>query len=183
MKLEVIIQASNNPNTFVFQINKFLIETKFKLYHKSGKNIEESNLACYLFETFSEISEIFIKSNFIAISFNEKFELSNIYLESIKNIIHNFLNDGHSIINDSYLEEYVKIKNCIEDHINPALEMEGGLFVCYQYSPKNKHLTIQTIGSCRNNPSIFIDLEQTKRIINRCCNLDIERITPIILNT
>ena len=60
--------------------------------------------------------------------------------------------------------------------------MEGGLFLIYKYSPKNKYLVIQTIGSCRNNPSVIVDLDQTKRIINNVCNLDILNISPISLN-
>ena len=184
MEEEIVIQVqlTNNPNTFVFEINKVLIRNKFKLYHKSSKNIEESNLVYYLFETFSEVAEIFVKLNFISISFSEHTQLSKNYIEAIKNTIYNFIKDGNKIICQSYVKEFSKIEKCINEYINPALESEGGLFLIYKYSKKNKHLVIQTIGSCRNNPGIIVDLDQTKRIINNVCNLDILNISPISLN-
>ena len=184
MEQEIVIQvnSTNNPNTFVFEINKDLIGTEFKLYHKSSKNIEESNLVCYLFETYSEIAEIYFKLNFISISFNEQIQVSKNYLEAIKNTLYKFIKEGNSIISQTYVNEFSKIEKCIDEYINPALEMEGGLFLIYKYSPKNKYLVIQTIGSCRNNTSVIIDLDQTKRIINNVCNLDILNISPISLN-
>jgi Fe-S cluster biogenesis protein NfuA len=178
----IYINSTNNPNCYTFGLNKIIIEYEFKVFHRLSKNIEESNLVCYLFEAFSEITEIFLKSNFISIVIDENFQISQNNLEAIKKTIYDFIVSDFSIVNEVYKEEFTLIQTCINEYINPTLEMEGGMFVIHKYSPKNKLLVIQTLGSCRNNPSISTDLEQSRNIINRVCNLDIKNVIPINLN-
>lgn len=179
--ITVYIEMTNNPICYKFVINRILIENGFKLFQRESKNIEECNLVIDLFDMYSEITEIFIAANFISISFTLNFEITEDYLEAIKNIINVHINISNSFLNQIYIEELIKIRKCIDEYINPALEMDGGLFVINKYSKKHRQLIIQTIGSCRNNPSINIDLEQTKNIINRVCNLEIKHILPIII--
>ena len=181
--INIYIEDTNNPQSYVFKVNKKLIqENGHKIYYRNTRNIEECLLATNLFEIYSEITEIFIKENFISINFCDEISLTNEYLKSIKNIIiKNFCNDN-SIFNSLYIDHYLRISKCIDEYINPALEMDGGLFIIHNYSLKNQLLIIRTIGYCRNNPSISIDLMQAKNIINKVCNLNISNILPVILN-
>ena len=181
--LNIYIETTCNPQSYVFRVNKKLIqENDYKIYNRNTRNIEECILVTGLFEIYLEITEIFIKENFISINFCEEISLTNEYLESIKNIINQNISNDNSIFNSLYIDHYLRISKCINEYINPALEMDGGLFIIHNYSLKNKLLIVRTIGYCRNNPSISIDLMQAKNIINKVCNLNISNILPVILN-
>ena len=184
MKNEILVHITltSNPNCYNFELSKIILNSEFLVYRRLSKNIEESNLVCSLFEIYSEITEIFIKSNFITVVFDDHFQVCKNNLETIRKTIYDFFVRDFTILNKVYKEEFALIQNCINGHINPALEMDGGMFVIHKYSPKDKLLVIQTLGSCRNNTSVSIDLVQTRNIINRVCNLDIENILPINLN-
>lgn len=179
----VYIETNCNPQNYVFRVDKKLMhENEYKIYYRNTRNIEECILATNLFEIYSEITEIFIKENFIPIIFCDEISLSNEYLESIKNIITEYISYDTSILNLLYIDHYLRISKCIDEYINPALEMDGGLFIIHNYSLKNKLLFVRTISFCRNNPSVNIDLKQAKNIINKVCDLDINNILPVILS-
>lgn len=179
--ITVNVEMTHNPYCYNFVLNKLLLENEYKIFYRNSKNIEESKLVVDLLEMYSEINEIFLKSNFISISFGMQFEITENYLESIRNKVFDYFENSLDILNKDFADEIFKIQKCIDEYINPSYEMEGGLLKINNYSKKHNLLILQTIGYCRNHPSILIDLDQVKKIVNKVCNLNIKNIVPIVI--
>lgn len=177
------IETTNNPNCYKFVFDFLLLENEFKVYHKNSLNLEENNLVPLLFESYTEIEEIFVTSNFLSISFIQYWSFDNNFLEAIKNTIQDFFNNINSnFINSQFKLEKQKVQIFLDEYINPALEIEGGRYQLYNYSLKNQFLTLQAIGSCKNNPSRTIDLFQIKRIYKNVHDIELKTITTININ-
>ena len=164
-----------------FVFNDYLISEGYKVYRKNSVKLEENNLVLKLFDTFNEIEEIYFSQNFISISFIRYWSYNQDYIDTLKNIMYDFYNSSKTkLINEEYILEIQKIQLFLDEYINPATEMEGGSYQLYNYSAINKILILVPLGSCRNNASSSIDLQQIKRILENVCSISLNTITTLI---
>lgn len=179
----IYIETTNNCNCYKFVFNFLFLENEFKVYHRNSLNLEESNVVLKLFESYPEIEEVFINSNYVSLSFANYWSSDNNYIEAIKKLLYDFIYiHKNQFFNREFTIETEKIQKFLDEYINPAVEMEGGRYQLYNYSLKNKTLILQAIGSCRNNISSEIDLFQIKRIYENVHNTVLKTITTININ-
>lgn len=178
-KVPVSIYAEMTPNPAVlkFVANKRLLEIDSVEF----KNIEEakpSPLASRLFH-FPFVKEIFISSNYIAISKYDIIEWDEVTLE-IREIIRDYLAQGNKIIDEALLKPanaeeegeaseqvaYVhpdekaqadwdaideKIVSLLEEYVKPAVESDGGNIKFLNHQEGVVSVLLQ--GACSGCPS------------------------------
>lgn len=176
------IESSSNPNSFVFRFNNILLQDSFKDYYRNTPFLEESYLIKGLFDTYTEIENIFIKNDFLVISFITENDYSEILLKNIGVDIKSYFAKNKTVTNKVYVEIVKKIKKVIAEYINPAVTMDGGYYQLYDYSVINQQLIIKPYGTCRKNLSSEGDLFQFKGIIKRVLGIDIENVYEHIID-
>lgn len=182
-KIIVYVEGTNNDFCYNFVPNVHLLDkNKFKVFHRISTNLEESKLVVNLLERFPEIEEIFATDRNITVSFIYYWRVSDDYLNEIKNTIKMYFEYSDSFLDIEFRELKERIEIFLEEYINPSLAMDGGAYKLHNYSTKNKHLVLKSLGSCRNNVSNAIDFVQIKNIIKRVYDIEIEIITAIIIN-
>jgi Fe-S cluster biogenesis protein NfuA len=178
-KVPVSIYAEMTPNPAVlkFVANKRLLEMDSVEF----KNIEEakpSPLASRLFH-FPFVKEIFISSNYIAISKYDIIEWHEVTLE-IREIIRDYLAQGNSIIDEALIQKtndtegvsatepiaYIhpdekpqadwdsideKIVSLLDEYVKPAVESDGGNIKFLNHQEGVVSVLLQ--GACSGCPS------------------------------
>lgn len=184
-KIPVSIYAEMTPNPAVlkFVANQMLIE----LDHAEFKNIEEaqaSPLATKLFH-FPFVKEIFISSNYVAITKYDIVEWEEVTLE-VREMVRDFIANGNPILNASFTntdnedqisnaplsagpshpeekspEEYEeiekKIASLLEEYVKPAVEQDGGNIKFLNYEEGVVKVLLQ--GACSGCPSSTMTLK------------------------
>lgn len=184
-KIPVSIYAEMTPNPAVlkFVANKMLIEQD----HAEFKNIEEaqaSPLATKLFH-FPFVKEIFISSNYVAITKYDIVEWEDVTLE-VREMVRDFIANGNPILNASFSadekedgtspatvsagplhpeekspEEYEeiekKIASLLEEYVKPAVEQDGGNIKFLNYQEGIVKVLLQ--GACSGCPSSTMTLK------------------------
>lgn len=184
-KIPVSIYAEMTPNPAVlkFVANKMLIEQD----HAEFKNIEEakaSPLATKLFH-FPFVKEIFISSNYVAITKYDIVEWEDVTLE-VREMVRDFIANGNPILNAAFSagemedsaspvsvsasplhpeekspEEYEeiekKIASLLEEYVKPAVEQDGGNIKFLNYQEGIVKVLLQ--GACSGCPSSTMTLK------------------------
>lgn len=183
-KIPVSIYAEMTPNPAVlkFVANKMLIEQD----HAEFKNIEEaqaSPLATKLFH-FPFVKEIFISSNYVAITKYDIVEWEDVTLE-VREMVRDFIANGNPILSPTFSEtekpenagdaavvsqlhpeekspeEYEeiekKIASLLEEYVKPAVEQDGGNIKFLNYQEGIVKVLLQ--GACSGCPSSTMTLK------------------------
>lgn len=182
-KIPVSIYAEMTPNPAVlkFVANRMLIEQD----HAEFKNIEEaqaSPLATKLFH-LPFVKEVFISSNYVAISKYEIVEWEDVTLE-VREMVRDFIAEGNPILNSNFNssptedtatvnppviahpeekspEEYEeiekKISSLLDEYVKPAVEQDGGNIKFLNYNEGVVKVLLQ--GACSGCPSSTMTLK------------------------
>lgn len=184
-KIPVSIYAEMTPNPAVlkFVANKMLIEQD----HAEFKNIEEaqaSPLATKLFH-FPFVKEVFISSNYVAITKYDIVEWEDVTLE-VREMVRDFIANGNPILSATFSnseneeigatvsaapipahpeekspEEYEeiekKIASLLEEYVKPAVEQDGGNIKFLNYNEGIVKVLLQ--GACSGCPSSTMTLK------------------------
>ncbi len=161
--ITIYSEATPNPETMKFVLNRFLLPNDTADF-PDVTSASNSPLALELFETFSAVRGVFIMNNFVTITKSEDtdwFDLIPPMKEFIKNyvaeekpVIHPKTNDL-SDENDS--EVVKKIKELLDNHVKPAVEMDGGAISFKSFD--HGVVTVVLKGSCSGCPSSTITLK------------------------
>jgi Fe-S cluster biogenesis protein NfuA len=175
--VSIYAEMTPNPAVLKFVANKRLLEMDSVEF----KNIEEakpSPLASQLFH-FPFVKEIFISSNYIAISKYDIIEWEEITLE-IREIIRDYLAQGNSIIDEALIPKkgsseddsaaepiaYIhpeekpqadwdsideKIVSLLDEYVKPAVESDGGNIKFLNHQEGVVSVLLQ--GACSGCPS------------------------------
>lgn len=174
--VEVYAEMTPNPGVMKFVANKRILEGDSVEFH----NIEEakpSPLASQLFH-FPFVKEVFISTNFVAISKFDIIEWEEVTQE-IRGFITEYLKDGKRVMNApveiketaqetaSNITENVdptnlgevetRIIEILEEYVKPAVAQDGGNIRYAGYD--NKIVKVQLQGACSGCPSSTMTLK------------------------
>ncbi len=157
----VYSEATPNPESMKFVANRMLLANDSADFRNKAA-AESSLLAKALFE-MSFVQGVFIMNNFVSITKNSDYEWFDL-IPDLRNFFIEWIEDGKEIVSPkkelSSEEETVierKIKQLLEDHVRPAVEMDGGAIDFKSF--KDGIVTVQLKGSCSGCPSSTMTLK------------------------
>ncbi len=159
-----------NPETMKFVANKLLYPGK-SIDFQDEASAKPSPLATELF-SFPFIRGVFIMANFITLTKTSDTDWNDI-IPTIRTFLKDYLEENRPVVNE---EEVVatrttggnsisaddtdvvqRIKALLEDHVKPAVEMDGGAIQFKHYD--SGVVTVMLQGSCSGCPSSMITLK------------------------
>ncbi len=166
--VSIYTEQTPNPETLKFVANKLLYPGK-SINFETENEAAPSPLAKELFG-FPFVKGVFIASNFITITKTSGTEWDDVMPE-VKQFLKEYLEEGKAIINEDEIvpqqssnvinegdDDVVKrIKELLENHVKPAVEMDGGAIQFKSYNDGVVKLMMQ--GSCSGCPSSMVTLK------------------------
>ncbi len=166
--VSIYTEMTPNPETLKFVANKLLYPGK-SINFENETEAAPSPIAKELFG-FPFVKGIFIASNFITITKAIDSEWDDIMPE-LKQFLKEYLEENKTVINEDEIvpmassnvinegdEDVVKrIKELLENHVKPAVEMDGGAIQFRSYNDGIVKLMMQ--GSCSGCPSSMVTLK------------------------
>lgn len=158
----IYTEATPNPETMKFVANRMILALDSADFPTRESAEENSPLAAKLYE-FNFVNGVFIMNNFVTITRKPDIawdEISPILREYIKA----WLEEGRPVVtkvestfdeNDS--DAVKKIKELLENHVKPAVEMDGGMISFKSF--ENGIVTVVMKGSCSGCPSSTLTLK------------------------
>ncbi len=158
----IYTEATPNPETMKFVANRMILALDSADFPTKESAAEVSPLASKLFE-FNFVNGVFIMNNFVTVTRKPEVvwdEVAPILREYIKA----WLDEGRPVVtktesvfdeNDS--EPVRKIKELLDNHVKPAVEMDGGMISFKSF--ENGIVTVVMKGSCSGCPSSTITLK------------------------
>lgn len=167
--IEVYTESTPNPETMKFVVNKMILPQKSAEFI----NLEETKEAPLAAELLKrgEVKSIFISNNFITVTKEGVLEWIEIAAD-IRQFIRDYLANGGEVFtphfqvlekndqNKVVAEDSVivkQIKSMLENHVKPAVEMDGGAI---QFKSFNEgKVTLELQGACSGCPSSMVTLK------------------------
>jgi Fe-S cluster biogenesis protein NfuA len=169
--ISIYTEMTPNPETMKFVANKLLYPGK-SIDFQDEKSAYPSPLAMELF-SFPFVKSVFIASNFVTLTKTNETEDWQDVIPSIKQFLKEYMEEGKPVINEEDVaamksessnevsaddDDVVKrIKELLENYVNPAVEMDGGAIQFKSYEAGRVNLMLQ--GSCSGCPSSMITLK------------------------
>jgi NFU1 iron-sulfur cluster scaffold homolog, mitochondrial len=157
----IYAEATPNPDSMKFVVNKMILPND-SIDFRSVDKTDNSPLAKALFE-FPFVDGVFIMNNFVSITKKSEADWQE-HIHPVRDFIKNWVEAGKEIItkNQELTEEEEteiekKIKKLLDEHVKPAVEMDGGAI-----SFKSFHEGVVTVvmkGSCSGCPSSTMTLK------------------------
>jgi Fe-S cluster biogenesis protein NfuA len=159
----VYAEATPNPETMKFVSNKMILPND-SMDFPDREQASGSPLAQKLFE-FPYVEGVFIMNNFVTVTKNPGLEWMDIIPE-LKKFILSYLESGQTVVNKAQPAELSdreeteiekKIKELLDNHVKPAVEMDGGAISFKSF--ENGVVTVILKGSCSGCPSSTLTLK------------------------
>ena len=157
----VYAEATPNPESMKFVANKMLLPNDSADF-RNADLVKNSALATALFE-MAFVKGVFIMNNFVSITKNLDYEWFDL-IPDLRNFFTEWIEDGKEIVSakkelsaEEETEIERKIKQLLEDHVRPAVEMDGGAIDFKSFI--NGVVTVQMKGSCSGCPSSTMTLK------------------------
>jgi Fe-S cluster biogenesis protein NfuA len=157
----VYAEATPNPESMKFVANRMLLPNDSADFRNKEKG-EISPLAKALFE-MNFVQGVFIMNNFVSITKNGEYEWFDL-IPDLRNFFTEWLEQGKEIVSpkkelseEEETEIERKIKQLLEDHVRPAVEMDGGAIDFKSF--KDGVVTVELKGSCSGCPSSTMTLK------------------------
>ena len=165
-------ETTPNPSTLKFVVNKMV--TKMAVEFKNIDETAASPLAKELF-SFPYVKEVFIDENYISVSKYDAYEWNDITLE-VRSFIKSFIENGGTVLDESFLEApktskqkienfdnldttSQKIINILEEYVRPAVAADGGNILFDSYDASEKRVKVILQGACNGCPSSTFTLK------------------------
>jgi Fe-S cluster biogenesis protein NfuA len=159
----IYAEATPNPDSMKFVVSKMILPNDSVDYRTREKAEGNSPLAVEIFDTFKFANGVFIMNNFISITKlpdEQWVEHIPVIREFIKNYIENdkeIISSNKNLTPEEEGEIEIKIKRLLDDHVKPAVEMDGGAIQFKSYNNGIVNLMLQ--GSCSGCPSSMVTLK------------------------
>jgi Fe-S cluster biogenesis protein NfuA len=161
--ITIYSEATPNPETMKFVLNRLILPNDTADYPDAA-SASDSPLASELFNTFDFVRGVFIMNNFVTISKDEGTDWYDI-IPTMKEFIKKYVEDDKPIINvreegltdDEDSEVVKKIKDLLDTHVKPAVEMDGGAIHFKSFD--HGVVTLSLKGSCSGCPSSTVTLK------------------------
>jgi Fe-S cluster biogenesis protein NfuA len=161
MNINVYTEATPNPATMKFIVNKLLINGSVD--YATKESAESSPFAKELFK-FSFVNGVFFASNFVTVT---KFDgdswddIMPILKEFVKGAVESELKvkEEEHIENTDFegSDTEVKIQQILHDYVRPAVEQDGGAITYKSFD--EGIVTVELRGSCSGCPSSTVTLK------------------------
>jgi len=159
--ITIYAEATPNPESMKFVSNKMIFAND-SIDFRSADKVDGSPLASALFE-FPFVKGVFIMNNFVSIT-KEKDEEWFDLIPQLKAFIKDWLESGKEVVSpkavqvDENEDEVVrKIKQLLDDHVKPAVEMDGGAITFQSFDEGVVSVVMK--GSCSGCPSSTLTLK------------------------
>lgn len=161
--ITIYAERTPNPQSMKFVANKMILPNDSADFRKIEDAQNKSPLAVNLFG-YPFVKGVFIMNNFVSITKDNSYEWDDLvpelrkyfqeYLEQEKDIL---ISTKTELNADEESEIVKKIKQLLEDHVKPAVEMDGGAIDFKEF--KEGVVTVQMKGSCSGCPSSTMTLK------------------------
>jgi len=159
--ITIYAEATPNPESMKFVSNKMIFAND-SIDFRSADKVEGSPLAAALFE-FPFVKGVFIMNNFVSITKQKEEEWFDL-IPNLKAFIKEWLENGKEVVSpkavkvDENEDEVVrKIKQLLDDHVKPAVEMDGGAITFQSFDEGVVSVVMK--GSCSGCPSSTLTLK------------------------
>lgn len=165
--ITVYAEATPNPESLKFVMNKLLVKGRPYDFGDASKT-ENAPLAKALFE-MEGISRVFIANNFVTVTKTED-KMWVELIPDIRNFLKEWVEQEKEIITGDIAEEQaayaenaddddvvLKIKDLLNSHVRPAVEMDGGAIDFKGFDEGIVSLTLR--GACSGCPSASLTLK------------------------
>lgn len=155
-------EATPNPETMKFVANRMILPGESANFNTREAALK-SPLATKLFE-FPFVNAVFIMNNFVTVTKLSTYEWFDL-VPSLKDFFKDYLESGAEIIKkeevslneDEENEVIKKIKNLLDTHVKPAVEMDGGAISFQSFDEGVVKVVLK--GACSGCPSSTITLK------------------------
>jgi Fe-S cluster biogenesis protein NfuA len=159
--VNVYAEATPNPGSMKFVINRMICPNESVDFRKA-EEVKSSPLALELFG-FPFVKGIFIMNNFITITKPEDVEWVNVIPE-LRQFLKEYIEAGKVVLEkrtdlteEEETEVITKIRKLLDDHVKPAVEMDGGAIDFKKF--EHGVVTVTMKGSCSGCPSSTLTLK------------------------
>ena len=160
--ITVYAEATPNPESMKFVSNKMIFAND-SIDFRSKDKVEGSPFATALFE-FPYVKGVFIMNNFVSVTKSVDYEWHDV-IPTLKKFVQDYLQEGKEIVTPKKVElseedesEVVrKIKKLLDDHVKPAVEMDGGAITFKSFEDGVVNVVMK--GSCSGCPSSTMTLK------------------------
>ncbi|MCK9481941.1 MAG: NifU family protein [Bacteroidia bacterium] len=159
--VSVFVEGTPNPESMKFVLNKMILPNDSADY-RSKEDATDSPLALELFAN-PDVDGVFIMNNFVSITKKPNADWRELALtikEQVKSLIESgieIVTIPQSLSEDDENEVVFKIKQLLEEHVKPAVEMDGGAISFKSF--KDGIVTVVMKGSCSGCPSSTFTLK------------------------
>ncbi len=156
-------EATPNPESMKFVSNKMILAND-SVDFRSKDKVKDAPLAKALFE-FPYVKGVFIMNNFVSITKSEDYQWFDV-IPTLKKFIQEYLQEGKEVVlakkvveltDEEETEVVRKIKQLLDDHVKPAVEMDGGAITFKSF--ENGIVNVVMKGSCSGCPSSTMTLK------------------------
>lgn len=169
----VYAEATPNPSTMKFVVNKRIVPTTFEF-----KNIDEANesdLAQQFFH-FPFVKQVFLDENYVSVTKFDVADWDDITME-LREMIRSFLTDGKEVVSADSISQKkeevspeniqtedlddisLQIIDILEEYVKPAVAADGGNIQFQSYDGKSKTVHVVLQGACSGCPSSTFTLK------------------------
>jgi Fe-S cluster biogenesis protein NfuA len=157
----IYAEATPNPESMKFVSSSMLLPNDSADF-RTAESAVDSELAKALFE-MPFVKGVFIMNNFVSVTKNNDYEWFDL-IPDLRQFFQEWIQDGKSIVSpkkqlsaEEETEVERKIRQLLEDHVRPAVEMDGGAIDFKSF--QNGIVTVQMKGSCSGCPSSTMTLK------------------------
>ncbi len=157
----IYAEATPNPESMKFVASKMLLPNDSADF-RTTESAETSPLAKALFE-MAFVKGVFIMNNFVSVTKNSDYEWFDL-IPDLRQFFQEWLEEGKEIVSpkveltpEQETEVERKIRQLLEDHVRPAVEMDGGAIDFKSF--RDGVVTVQMKGSCSGCPSSTMTLK------------------------
>ncbi|TNE78691.1 MAG: NifU family protein [Bacteroidetes bacterium] len=160
--INIYAEATPNPETMKFVANRMILPNDSADF-QSREAALRSPLATALFEK-PYVNAVFIMNNFVTVSKVSTFEWATI-MHELRDFVKEWLEEGKEIMSareeklseEEENEVVMKIKDLLDAHVKPAVEMDGGAISFKSFDEGVVKVVLK--GSCSGCPSSTITLK------------------------
>jgi Fe-S cluster biogenesis protein NfuA len=147
---------------------------------------KQSPLATELFTKFDFVERVFMMSNFVTVTKNEKISWHDV-AGDLKEFLQGYLEEQKPLLTQTIKDEYDKelnkdepeidrkIKGILEEYIRPAVESDGGAISFHSYDSGTVKVLLQ--GSCSGCPSSMVTLKAgIENLLKRMLPEDVQEV-------
>jgi Fe-S cluster biogenesis protein NfuA len=157
----IYAEATPNPESMKFVASRMLLPNDSADF-RTAESAENSPLARALFE-MAFVKGVFIMNNFVSVTKNSEYEWFDL-IPDLRQFFQEWIEEGKEIVSpketltpEQETEVERKIRQLLEDHVRPAVEMDGGAIDFKSF--QNGVVTVQMKGSCSGCPSSTMTLK------------------------